>query len=576
MKRSGSKVGVCIVAFALFVAALATHAAAPSVRAWLDRDTMQMGESVTLNIESGGPSSAQPDFSALKQDFNLLGTQSSQQVSITNGASESKTLWAIGLEPKRVGHLVIAPISVGGANTAPIQLNVLAPTATASSKAGDDVFLEAAAEPLTPYVQQEVRYTVKLYYAFDLTDGNLSEPLADGIGVQRLGQEKRYIATLGNRRYNVVERHYALTPERSGGIDLPAIAFRGTALDVNDPSGFFNRGRAVAARSDALHLDVKAKPAAWTEATWLPAASLLLKDESELPAEVHVGDPVTRTIRVQAQGLGFEQVPELNLPGVEGAEIYPDKADTRTRDDGEWRYGERVRKFAFVPNRAGTLTIPGMKMRWWDTLHDKAEIAELPPRTINVLPAVGGAVASLPASGATTTAAAGAGANRVDAAVVEATPDAKAWRHSMHVWRGLAILGFALWLITLGLWWRSRQRAPGASRAAAISAEPSAQRTVFLRACALGEFAGAERALIAWARSERADVRNLGELATRLADTAQRDALADLQRTRYAGAPSQGLATRLQQAFQRGLAWREDKTTRSAASALPALYPERD
>ncbi len=90
---------------------------------------------------------------------------------------------------------------------------------------------------------------------------------------------------------------------------------------------------------------------------------MLLKDDSELPTEIRVGDPVTRTIRLQAQGLGFEQLPELNLTAPEGAEIYPDKPDTRTRDDGTWLYGERVRKFAFVPTKPGTLTIPGMSVQ---------------------------------------------------------------------------------------------------------------------------------------------------------------------------------------------------------------------
>jgi hypothetical protein len=82
--------------------------------------------------------------------------------------------------------------------------------------------------------------------------------------------------------------------------------------------------------------------------------------------------------------------------------------------------------------------------------------------------------------------------------------------------------------------------------------------------------------LVAWARSERADVRNLGELAARLGDPMQQGALADLQRTRYASAPSQGLATRLQHAFKAGLAWRDEAARRVAVAALPALYPERD
>ncbi|GAA0718724.1 BatD family protein [Dokdonella soli] len=546
---------------------------ASGVRAWLDRDTMQLGETVTLNVEAEGGSSAQPDFSALAQDFNLTGTQSSQQISIINGTRSAKTLWAVGLEPKREGRITIAPIAVGNARTEPIQLSVLAQAAGTQAKPGGDVFLEVSAEPLTPYVQQEVRYIAKLYYAFDLTDGNLGEPQADGIGVQRLGQDKSYVATLNGRRYHVVERHYALTPERSGAIAIPALAFRGTALDVTDPTGFFSRGRSVGARSDPMQLEVRPKPAQWTDSNWLPAASLLLKDETELPSEIHVGDPVTRTIRLQAQGLGFEQLPELSLAAPDGAEVYPDKADTRTRDDGEWLYGERVRKFAFVPNRGGTLTIPGLKVQWWDTVRDRAETAELPPHTIRVLPVAGSA-----ASAATSTGTVPASNAVVPGiAQIAPSPPAKAAAPKrLRVWRALAILGFALWLITLALWWRSRRVMPIAKAAATVLPDSSSQRAAFLRACSLSEFAAAERVLVAWARAERADVRNLGELVARLGDAVQRDALVDLQRARYAGASPQGLATRLTQAFKGGIAWRDRPVPQASASALPALYPERD
>lgn len=563
---------IAVVIFILSFASMNALADAPAVRAWLDRDTVQLGETVTLNVEAQAGAGAQPDFSALKQDFNLLGTQSSQQISIVNGVSQSKTLWAVGLEPKREGHIAIPSLAVGKESTEPLQLAVLAQQAKAQGKSGDDVFLETNAEPLAPYVQQQVRYTVKLYYAFDLTDGNLSEPQVDGVSVQRLGQDKSYIATLGARRYHVVERHYALTPERSGMVEIPPLSFRGSALDAGDPTGFFSRGRAVGARSDALQLNVKPKPVEWADAAWLPAASLLLKDESELPSEVHVGDPVTRTVRLQAQGLGYEQLPELALSAPAGAEIYPDKTDTRTRDDGEWLYGERVRKFAFVPNRPGSLAIPGLKIRWWNTAQNRAETAELPSRTITVLPAVGDAVTPTPSMG-------GAPVAQSDVASTQAlTPlsgnVASNRPGAIKLWQALAVLGFALWLVTLALWWRSRRRAVSVTAAAPAANDASSQRAAFLRACSLGEFAGAERALIAWARRERADVRNLGELATRLGDAAQREALADLQRTRYAGAPAQGLATRLQTAFKNGLVWSNMPPRRAAEPVLPALYPE--
>jgi hypothetical protein len=559
-----------IAAAALFVSLLAFADDKAGVRAWLDRDSMHLGETVTLNVEADGSASGQPDFSALAPDFNVLGTQSSQQVSIVNGARSAKTLWAVGLEPKREGPITIAPIAIGQAHTAPIRLSVL-PATSAAQQAGGDLFLEASAEPLDPYVQQQVRYTVKLYYAFDLTDGNLGEPKVDGLATQRIGQDKQYIATIGTRRYHVLERHYALTPERSGAIAIPALAFRGSVLDASDPAAFFGRGRSVSARSEALHLEVKPKPAAWTQSTWLPAASLLLQDQGELPTEVHVGEPITRTIRMQAQGLGYEQLPELQLAAPEGAEIYPDKADTRTRDDGEWLYGERVRKFAFVPDRPGTLEVPGLSVNWWDTVHDRLETAQLPARTVKVLPAAGSTSRAAPGTGSV---AAPMPANGLPAA-------ASAFDEASRIglWKMIAAIGFVLWAATMLAWWSSRRfaRMPPRVPTRVSNVDSTAQRAAFLRACSLGDLAGAERALVAWARNERADVRNLGELAARLADDAQRTATSALQRVRYAGESIDGIATRLQQAFRTGITW-SDAPRRAASTAdpLPPLYPTRD
>ncbi|HSS06496.1 MAG TPA: BatD family protein [Rhodanobacteraceae bacterium] len=556
---------------ASLIAIAPLHAATPAARAWLDRDTMHLGETVTLNVETEGDAGGQPSFSALSQDFSMLGTQSSQQVSIVNGSSSAKTVWAVGLEPKHAGRITIPALTVGSAQTAPIALTVLAQPAGAQGKPGDDVFLEVTAEPLTPYVQQQVRYTVKLYFSFGLTDGNLSEPQADGIVVQRLGQDKSYLATVGDRRYHVMERHYALTPEKSGALELPALAFRGNALDAADPTGFFSRPRTISARSDAVQLQVRPKPATWTSDPWLPAESMLLKDDSDLPTEIRVGDPVTRTIRLQAQGLGFEQLPELNLTAPEGAEIYPDKPDTRTRDDGTWLYGERVRKFAFVPTKPGTLTIPGMSVSWWDTAHDRLQTTELAAHTLTVLPPAGKTTNG--AAAATASPADGEAANVAPSSPSIMTPT-PARPPSVRVWQVLAALGFLLWLATLALWWRSRRADPIAAANAPPASGISAQRAAFLRAAALGELAGAERALVAWARSERPDVRNLGELGVRLQDAAQREALAALQRSRYAGASAQGVGSQLERAFKGGFAWTRPAAASKNASPLPALYPE--
>lgn len=557
-----------IAALFSFCVAVPALAADEGVRAWLDRDTMHLGESVTLNVESQGGAAGQPDFSVLDRDFRQLGTQSSRQVNIVNGTTVIKTLWAVALEPKQEGVLTVPSVAVGGVHTDPLTLTVLPQPTGAQGRPGDDLFIEVTADPLAPYVQQQIRYTVKLYFAFDLTDGNLAEPKADGVVVQRLGQDRRYVASIGDRRYHVVERHYALIPEASGTLRIAALVFRGSALDPRDPTGFFNRGRAVSASSDAVEFNVRPRPDGWGQDPWLPAVDLTLADETDLPAEVRVGDPVTRTIRMKAQGLGYEQLPELDFPPLAGAEIYPDKSQVVTRDDGTWLFGERVRKFAVVPTQPGRLELPEIKLRWWNTATGAQTTAVLPARVVQVLPAAAGAAPAPPV---------GAAAPMVPVPADAVTPPLpiETPAPSLRFWQALTAAGFMLWLATIALWaWRARPREHPVP-AAGPTADGSAARGRFLRAAALGELAGAERSLIAWARSERPQLRNIGELIAALGDPEQREALLALQRARYAGAAADGLGGRLERAFRDGLRWSAASPTPRSASALPALYPER-
>lgn len=531
-----------------------------SARAWLDRDSMQLGETVTLNIEVDASMASQPDFSVLKADFNLLGTQSSRSINMRNGSTESKTVWAVGLEPKHAGQLQIPSFTIGSAVTRPLSLQVSEASADARGQPGDEIYVEASADPLLPYVQQQVLLTVKLFYAVNLTEGTLADLQIDGAVVTKLGRDKQYAASVGGRRYQVLERDYAVIPERSGSIDIGPIAFRGSVPDDSDPIGFFNRGRQVRAQSEPLHLSVRAQPDAWGNSTWLPAQSLKLIEANPVPAQVQMGEPLTRTITLRAQGLGFEQLPELEMPPIEGAEVYPDKAETQTRNDGHWLYGERTRKFAVVPSKPGKLVLPALKLSWWDTSKDQMAVAELPAQVVEVIGA------------ATASTAAPTGATPMPEHATEPAHIVYpgAGEDTSRIWRWLALAFAALWLLTLALWWRSRRAHPVAQSSALPASLPG--RDAFRRACSIGDLVGAERALIAWARAERADVRNLGELIARLEDPDQREVLDTLQRQRYAGATAEGLGARLTRAFRRGLTWTPPAAT-PTREALPPLYP---
>lgn len=536
-------------------------AAAPQARAWLDRDSMQLGETVTLNVETT-ESAAEPDFSVLDSEFELLNRSSSTSVSIVNGDATSTRLWAIGLKPRREGRLTIPEFAVGSGKTAALQLDVGAAPVVASAKPGDDLFIEVTADPLNVYVQQQIRVTVKLFFAVNLTDGGLDELAASNAVVQKLGQDRAYDTERSGRRYRVLERRYAVTAEKSGLLELPAVQFRGRALSGNDPNAmFFGRGRTVSTRSDAISIEVRPRPAEAGRGPWLPAQSLDLRAEGiTAPASGRVGEPLTLTLTVVAQGLGFEQLPELDLPVIDGADVYPDKSVTRSRESGGWIVGERSRKFAIVPKRPGSLQIPGASLAWWNTADNQAATAQSPSFVVDVAPAAAAPAeapaVSAPAAVAPAAAAAADGAQTI-------------------FWRNIALSSFALWMTSaLLLFWYAFWRRRDARPVAAAVAAPAGQRRDFDQAVSRGDARAVARALQAWARREGFAAGNLGELAHQLDSAAQRSAIDRLQATLYAAGASAALPADLAAAFRDGLRRRAAPAAPNADSVLAPLWPD--
>lgn len=533
-------------------------AAAASARVWLDRDSLQLGDTVTLNVETS-ESASEPDLSALEADFDLLGRSSSSSVSIANGRTMSTMLWAVGLRPKREGKLTIPPLVVGKSKTDALTVTVGAAPVIAAASAGDDVFLELTADPQIAYVQQQIRVTVKFFYAINLTDGAVEELEVGDAVVQKLGQDRSYDAERAGRRYRVMERRYAVTAQKSGTLNLPALNFRGRALSGNDPNAlFFGRGRAVSTRADGVAIEVRPRPAGSGDGPWLPAQSLTLQaDRAEAMAQGRVGEPLTITLSTVAQGLGFDQLPDPELPAIDGAEIYPDKSLTRSRENAGWVIGERTRKFAIVPKRAGTLRIPSVALNWWDTGNDKPATAKTGEIVIDVVAASDAPQPAASAAGAS-------GGDTADMPGTAAPGDATFWKF-------FALGSAGLWLLTVLWLWRQR-RAP---RAAAVAPPlDSPTRRSFEAAVAAGDASAAARRLVAWARSEGLLVQHLGELAAQLESSAQRDAIARLQAAVY-GSAGEALPGNLAAAFARGFSRRTAVAANDDGSVLPPLWGGR-
>lgn len=546
----------------LLLLLLPVLAHAATVQASLDRNQVQLGDTVTLNlrVEGGGLAQA-PDLSALAGDFEVLGSSSNTSVSIVNGRRSAQLTVGIALRPRRVGQLVIPPLDFAGSRTPPLTLAVTQPDPAAAANSGKPAFLEASATPSHVRVGQQLLFTVRLYLAGTLSGGSLSEPKLPGIDARRLGDDLDYDVVRGGRAYHVIERRYALIPQQPGTIQLPSVGFQGELIDPSDPDSFFAMGSPTSAASPPVTIQVDPVPPGWGSSAWLPARALSLTLDG-LPADgkVRVGQPLDLVMTLQATGLPYEALPALSLPELDGATVYPDKPVTGTRNDGQWLIGRRQQSFALVPGRAGTLVLPAVTLKWWNVQTGQAEEARIPAHTLTVLPGAG--VGSAPSALAPAHAASASAPSSPVATARRAPP----WRTA-----ALVIVALVLAAGTLLAWWAWRRQT------GAVAVDPSVRvpsgrrlRAAFLAAAHGNDAATQAHALLAWARAERPGLANLGALADALASAAQREAIDRLQRRRFAATEGEA-APDLAAAFASGFQWRD---TRSGDEPpLPPLYP---
>ena len=395
------------------------QAAQADVNARLDRSHIYNGDTVTLHITtSGQDQDNQPDLTPLKKDFDVLRTSSSSQIQIINGNRSDKHEWQIELAPRSKGKLTVPALNVGNKKTMPLTLSVSDEATTSSTQSGQPVFIksEISSETGNTYVQQQILYTTRLYYRVPLVEGSFTAPKIENAVVEQLGEDKQYNTTVKGQSYQVLERRYAIFPEHSGTLTIPAVIFNGRTVAQQQQSPFgqmdsmfqqmlnqsgFNSslfngtafgssGKRVHYASNAITLQIKPQPADYSGANWLPTQSMEIKDSwATSPPVMHAGEPVTRSLTMEAKGLEASQLPDIKLPGSDSVRIYPEKSKQSNRTDGDWIYGTREQRFTYVPSQPGKIYFPAVKITWWNSLENKEIITTLPAYDVTVLPGIG-------------------------------------------------------------------------------------------------------------------------------------------------------------------------------------------
>ena len=593
-------------------------AALAEVRAFFDRPAVYEGDSLTLIIEADGRDlSGQPDLTALADDFDVLGTSQGSEIRIVNGRRSDKRSWRITLAPKFIGNIELPPIAVGDERTAPLTLTVSEVPQGAQGGPGDDVYVEVelGVDGDRVMVQQQIPVVVRLYSGLPIRGGDLSDPRAEGAVLERLGNDRQYETTRNGRDYQVIERRFSLSPERSGELRIAPVVFEGEvvanrggtraptgndrldrlfqdpmvgSLFRDSPFAMLERGEPVRAQAPAIRLQVDPRPAGFGGAHWLPAEALAIDDSwASGPPRLRAGEPVTRTLTLTAKGLAGTQIPEIEIPVPAGVRAYPEKTETESRTDGAMLFGVSAQRVTLIPTAGGRLDMPEIRVTWWDTVARTERVATVPAMTLVVDGPPASAAAQAAAASGTDKAPVSAQARPTEPDGVDATtpepldveaPGETGWP----VW---AVIAVVVVLLGLGaaLFWSRRRRRPISQAPTATAPPPhlGRLRESLHQACLRNDPDAAARALLAWAQASwpRQPPANLATVAERLRGLAGDGADASarvhaLERRLYAPGAGPWDGNALWHALKDGLG-KTDAQDRLDDEDLAPLYPER-
>lgn len=103
---------------------LALPAAAVAISARLEAESIRLGETVRLVLETDAQPETSPDLTPLQRDFQIVGRSSSRQISEVNGRRQERHELRLILSPRRSGLLVIPPIPFGETSTQAMSLTL--------------------------------------------------------------------------------------------------------------------------------------------------------------------------------------------------------------------------------------------------------------------------------------------------------------------------------------------------------------------------------------------------------------------------------------------------------------------
>jgi hypothetical protein len=255
-----------------------------------------------------------------------------------------------------------------------------------SNQSNEELYLEIETNKESVYVQEQLLFTVRLYYTINgIRNPQFTELEMENSVIQLIGSPNQYEKLIDGERYGVYEKRYVIFPQRSGPLEVPDILFRGEVTDGSSNFVFRNLNtRRVTAFIEGITIDVLERPSAvQSDDFWLPVSNLMLEESWSTDLNsLKVGDSLVRTVTMTADGLDGAVLPPFSPTEIEGLNLYPNPAEIeRTFVEGAI-VGTRIEVTSMVPVDSGNIVIPEISIPWWNIETDQIEATVIPATSL--------------------------------------------------------------------------------------------------------------------------------------------------------------------------------------------------
>lgn len=514
-----------------------------SIKSNINHSMVEQGESIRLSIDLEDVDADQVDLTPLEKDFEVLGRSQQSKRVIRNGSYESSSELILTLLPKRNGDLQVPSLSADGDQTSSHALRVTAVQQPAAADGGIEMLSTLSSEK--PKVQQPLIYQTSLLVGRQIFNASLQGPsIQKGKAlIEPLGEQRQYQQTLNGRQVTVVEQTWLITPEQSGSLEIAPAQVIGqiqTGRSTRNSFGAFSNPaamRRIKVSAQGYQLEVEPIPGSFSGQVWLPAENLVLSDEWS-SEQFAVGEPVTRTIRLKADGLSRNHISELLLPEVDGIKQYAANPAVTQQYENDQLTAVLTLEVTLIPEKSGTLALPAISLPWWNVQSDSEQIAMLAARAVEVNPGkaqtAGPSVStqdSVPFQ------------NQVQQQATAFTPPSETLATAQSVARSrndslspwlVALLGLiagSVITVSVLIFWKRKRRSP-IKTTGNDAPLPQPSLAALKQACASNDAAKARLALIRWGQSMWSECSNLNQLSVRVNPELQA-AISGLQQNSY-------------------------------------------